>query len=108
MAQRNNSPVDFGKLRKELVDLFESFLKNPKDKEILSKAMKYDKEFSGLTHYKEEFSFGEKIPDDISNALKELTHISFYDTEDTSLKHFSNEEIHERIKKALENLKKNQ
>jgi hypothetical protein len=106
MVQKNDSPVDFKKLRKELIELFKLFLEDPDNKDIKSKAREYDREFSGLTYYKEEFSFGEKIPDDISKAVSELFNISVYGDGDKTVKHFSDEEILDRTKKILEELRK--
>jgi len=96
--------IDFKKMKEELIELYENFLKTPEDKFIQEKAIKYDKCFGGLQAYND-YLKSQPVPQEIEMALRGLSAIYQYglweDTHD-----LSNGKIICKSKKILKELKK--
>jgi len=93
------------KMRKELIDLYEAFLINPKNKLVRNVAIKYNNLYGGLSAYNEILA-KQPIPKDIENALGGLSTIYQYGMWGENHEAFSDEKILKDAKKILEELKK--
>ena len=69
--------ININKMRKELLEIYEEFLKNPRSTSLQNKAIAYDKEYAGLPSYNDVLS-ERAIPEDISEAIGFLFKIFQY------------------------------
>jgi hypothetical protein len=92
------------KMRKELIDLYEAFLKNPKSKLVRNVAIKYSNLYGGLSAYNDILA-QQPIPKDIENALGGLSTIYQYGIWGEYHEAFSDEKIIKDAKKILEELR---
>ena len=104
--------INFKRMRKELVEIYKRFLKNPVDESTRDDAIKYSREFAGLSVYKD-YLKSQPVPKDIEKALGGLTTIYQYgwwkDTNKSDAHEiFSNENIITLAKEILEELKKSE
>ncbi|MDO8467850.1 MAG: hypothetical protein Q7S56_02800 [Nanoarchaeota archaeon] len=102
--------INFKNMRKELIQLYEEFLKNPSDESIRRKVIKYELDFGGLSLYND-YLKSQPVPKDIENALSGLSTIYQYgwwkDTNKADAHEvFSNENLITLAKRILEDLKK--
>lgn len=97
--------VDFQKMRRELIELYEEFLANPGDKTTEKKAIKWDRNFGGLSYYNEVLA-SQPVPKDIERALDGLSAIYQYGLWEDSHEAYSNDKILLEAKKILEELRK--
>jgi len=96
--------VDFNNMRKELIWLYEEFLRNPADKSIQKRAIDYDRNFGGLSSYNS-YLKSQPVPPDIEIALNGLSAIYQFGT--WGKEHdLSNDKIIYKARKILEDLKK--
>jgi hypothetical protein len=98
--------INLPKMKKNLIVLYEAFLKNPDDKKVQYIVKEYDKEYGGLPSY-EELSIKKIIPDEIINAINGLSTLYQYGRWDESHEAFSKRKILETAQKILKELKKN-
>ncbi len=64
-------------LRSELLEIYEGFLKDPKDSSIHSRAVSYDREHGNLPEYNEILA-KEPVPQEIDEAIRTLFKIYQY------------------------------
>lgn len=95
--------VDFQKMRRELIELYEEFLANPGNETTEKKAIKLDRNFGGLSYYNEILS-SQPVPKDVEGALNGLSTIYQYGSWEESHEAFSNDKILLEAKKILEEL----
>jgi|SRR3989344_5604152 len=100
----NEETLDWEKIKKELLKVYEEFLKNPKDKSVYKKAIFYDKNYGGLTSYND-ILVKKVVPKDIEKAINGLSTIYQYGMWEKEHEAFSNEKILKKAKKILEDLK---
>ena len=103
--RKMSETVDFKKMKKELIELYENFLKTPEDKSIQKKAIKYDRDFGGLQVYND-YLKSQPVPKEIETALGGLSTIYQYGLWEDNHEAFSDEKIVKEAKKILEELKK--
>lgn len=101
----NEETLNWKKIKKELLEVYEGFLKNPKDKSVHKKAIFYDKNYGGLTSYND-ILVKKVVPEDIEKAINGLSTIYQYGMWEEGHEAFSNDKIMNSAKKILENLKK--
>ncbi len=99
------APIDFQKMRKELIALYEKFVKDSERNDVKEEFMVYENEFGGLSAYNN-YLKSKPIPEDIERALGELSTIYLYGLHEEHKEMPSNEEIIVRAKKVLDDLKK--
>ena len=98
--------INFPKMRKELILLYENFLEKPEDQATNKKIMAYELLYGGLSSYNEILS-SQPVPKDIGGALEGLSTIYQYGMWEDTHEAFSNEKIVRHAKKILGELKKN-
>src|SRR3989344_3248213 len=98
--------INLSKIRKNLIVLYEAFLKNPTNKKVQYIIREYDKEYGGLPSY-ENLSVKKIVPNELISAISGLSTIYQYGLWDESHKTFSKTQILETARKILEKLKKN-
>ncbi len=99
------APIDFQKMRKELIVLYNKFLEGPENDKTYREIVDYHLEFAGLTAYNERLK-SRPVPKDVENALHGLSTIYQYGMWEDSHIAFSNEKIIQSAKKILQDLKK--
>ncbi|MDP3026813.1 MAG: hypothetical protein Q8N63_03830 [Nanoarchaeota archaeon] len=98
--------IDFQKMRKDLIRIYEKFLENPEDKSIKKVAIDYDRNFGGLASYND-YLKSQPVSKNIEMALNWLSAIyqfGVWEKEHT----LSDENIISKAKIVLENLKKSE
>lgn len=98
-------PINFEKLKKDLIKLYEDFLKNPESKLLKEKAIKLEKILGGLSNYNDYFK-SQPVPKDIEKGLNGLSAIYQYGMWDDSHEAFSKSKIIGIVRKTLILLKK--
>jgi hypothetical protein len=93
--------IDFGKMKSELINIYEAFLKNPNDALAKAKAMDFETEYAGATTLGDYFA-GLHFPKTISKAIYNLQRIWQYGME----KSMDNKNPLAECKKVIEELKK--
>ena len=91
-------------MRRELIKIYDFFLKNPQDKGVNYLTTKYDAMYGGLTSYNK-ILVKPPVPKDLEQALNGLSTIYQYGMWGPE-HNFSNENIVRAAKKILEDLKK--
>lgn len=97
--------IDFKKMRKELISLYERFLKNPESESIKEEFMVYGEEFGGITVLND-YLKSMPVPKDIFSGLCGLSMISDQLLFEDKNQFFTKEIIFDKSKKILEELKK--
>ena len=97
--------IDFQKMRKELISLYEKFLKNPESDDVKEDLMSYEYEFGGLTAYND-YLKSQPVPKDIVKGLGGLSIIFEYGWFEDRDKIYTKEKIFSEAKRLLEELKK--
>jgi hypothetical protein len=95
--------IDFQKIKRELIAIYQKFLNDGEKEEAIDEAIKYDRIYGGLVseHY---INY---IPDYIVKAIERLSDIYQYGMRPRD-KGYSNDELVSLAKKILENLKRSQ
>jgi hypothetical protein len=91
--------INFTKMRKELIKIYETFLKNPADERVRDLVIVYDRKYGGLSTYNEILK-ERPVPEEISRALENLSGIYQY-----GLGTLDDEELISTSKEILKNLK---
>lgn len=89
------------KIREELLELYEEFLKNPRDASIRDKMIAYDRRY-GNAPYLNEILKKKVISDDVANALNSVSAVFQY-----GMGIRNDKELLEMAKKALKELEEN-
>jgi len=97
--------IYFQKMRKELILLYERFIKDPKNQILLNEIHKYDLEFGGLGSYNDYCKLP-IMPDSIKKALGLLEDLYYEPLPYGTPGALSNEEIIAIAKEILQDLKK--
>ena len=99
------APIDFQKMRKELISLYEKFLESPDNHLTYNEVVDYHIKFGGLVKYNE-YLKSQPVPKDIVTGLYGLSTIYMYKFYEKDEGIFSNEEIIVTAKRILQDLKK--
>ena len=97
--------INFQKMRKELISLYERFLESSDSEDVKSDFMIYERDFGGLQVYND-YLKSQPVPKDIESGLAGLSTVFQYGWFKDGGGMFSNEEIVVIAKKILEDLKK--
>jgi len=97
--------IDFQKMKKELIKLYEEFLENPEDETTNKKIIAYELQYGGLQKYND-YLKSRPVPKYIETALSGLSTIYQYGLWEDSNEYFSNEKIVSKAKEILIDLKK--
>lgn len=97
--------INFKMMRKNLIKIYEEFLKNPGDYTTYRKVVGYELKYGGLSSYNDILS-SQPVPKDIEIALNGLSTIYQYNLWKNTHEAFSNDKIISESKTILENLKK--
>ncbi len=97
--------VDFQKMRKELIILYERFINNPESEEVKDDLMAYEHTFGGLTAYND-YLKSRPVPKDVVSGLGGLSIIFEYGWFESRDKIYTKEKIFSEAKRILEDLKK--
>ncbi len=92
--------INFEKMRKELIEIYSLFIRNPTDQDIQDRAFDYDRIYGALPTVNEIFK-SQPIPQDIAFALNHLSTIIQYDLGTQ----YTNESIINFANRALVGLK---
>ena len=92
--------VNEKKMRKDLAEIYEDFLRNPNDSSVHSRAIAYDRKYGGLSAYSN-ILVKKPISQDIEKALNGLFKLYQYGNGT-----FDDNETVKLAKKTLEDLKK--
>lgn len=95
--------INFRKMRKELIELYKEFLKNPRDETLNKKIIAYELQFGGLQVYND-YLKSQPVPKDIEMALSGLSTVYQYGLWEDFNEDFSNEKIISKAKKILAEL----
>jgi flagellin-specific chaperone FliS len=92
--------INESKLRKNLVSIYESFIKNPEDTNVHKEAIRYDRAYGSLEGY-------DSISKEIKGAISMLSFLNQFGShnDDSEL---SKEKILGKAKKILEELRKSE
>jgi len=96
--------TDFEKIRKELIGLYERFLKNPKSEKTINDIIEYEGKFGGLVIYNDILK-RKPVPNVIKSGLAGLSLLYQYDEHPPTHK-LSNKKIITKAKNILKELKK--
>lgn len=98
-----DAKIDYQSIKKELHKLYDSFVANPNDEELKTKAITLEKTYSGLIAYAD-LASKEIIPKNIYEALINVTSIYQYGMFDDNHPAFSKEKIMTKAKEILQKL----
>lgn len=97
--------IDFQKMRKELISLYEKFVNDLDNPKIKEEFMIYGSEFGGLTAYND-YLKSPPVPKDIQFALCGIDMVLEYGWFESRDKIYTKEKIFNEVKKILKDLKK--
>ena len=84
--------ANFQKIKKELIKLYEEFLENPLDQDVIDRIIHYSKVFGGLGSYNDYFK-SLFVPKNIESALNGLSALYQYGLYENTHEAYSNEKI---------------
>lgn len=97
--------INFPKMKKNLITLYEAFLKNPNNEKIREIIKEYDKAYGSLPHYNDN-SVKKIVPDKILSAINGLSALYQYGMWEENHEVFSDTKILKTAQKILKELKR--